>query len=147
MLKAGIVGLPNVGKSTLFNAVTRTRKAVAANYPFCTIDPNVGIVTVPDARLAVPPERRVALPQCAVPSSAPLDTRGATQQIPSVPFEIEKHRNLPIRFPARGGHEGHTGRDQPVMLALELVDAKEEADTSGELVPDDRGLLVAIRAR
>jgi GTP-binding protein YchF len=51
MLKAGIVGLPNVGKSTLFNAVTRTRKAVAANYPFCTIDPNMGIVTVPDARL------------------------------------------------------------------------------------------------
>jgi GTP-binding protein YchF len=53
MLKAGIVGLPNVGKSTLFNAVTRTRKAEAANYPFCTIDPNVGIVTVPDARLYV----------------------------------------------------------------------------------------------
>ena len=52
-LKAGIVGLPNVGKSTLFNAVTRTRKAQAANYPFCTIDPNVGIVTVPDDRLAV----------------------------------------------------------------------------------------------
>ena len=53
MLKAGIVGLPNVGKSTLFNAVTRTRKAEAANYPFCTIDPNVGIVSVPDPRLAV----------------------------------------------------------------------------------------------
>jgi len=51
MLRAGIVGLPNVGKSTLFNAVTRTRKAEAANYPFCTIDPNLGIVTVPDARL------------------------------------------------------------------------------------------------
>jgi len=53
MLKAGIVGLPNVGKSTLFNAVTRTRKAEAANYPFCTIDPNIGIVTVPDERLFV----------------------------------------------------------------------------------------------
>ena len=51
MLRAGIVGLPNVGKSTLFNAVTRSRKAEAANYPFCTINPNVGIVTVPDARL------------------------------------------------------------------------------------------------
>ncbi len=51
MLRAGIVGLPNVGKSTLFNAVTRTRNAEAANYPFCTIDPNVGIVTVPDPRL------------------------------------------------------------------------------------------------
>jgi GTP-binding protein YchF len=53
MLRAGIVGLPNVGKSTLFNAVTRTRKAEAANYPFCTIDPNIGIVTVPDARLEI----------------------------------------------------------------------------------------------
>jgi ribosome-binding ATPase YchF (GTP1/OBG family) len=52
MLSAGIVGLPNVGKSTLFNAVTRTQKAQAANYPFCTIDPNVGVVTVPDPRLA-----------------------------------------------------------------------------------------------
>ena len=51
MLRAGIVGLPNVGKSTLFNAVTRTRKAQAANYPFCTIEPNNGIVTVPDERL------------------------------------------------------------------------------------------------
>ena len=53
MLKAGIVGLPNVGKSTLFNALTRSRKAAAENYPFCTIDPNVGVVTVPDARLYV----------------------------------------------------------------------------------------------
>jgi ribosome-binding ATPase len=51
MLRAGIVGLPNVGKSTLFNAVTRTRKAEAANYPFCTIEPNQGVVSVPDARL------------------------------------------------------------------------------------------------
>lgn len=53
MLRAGIVGLPNVGKSTLFNALTHSRKAEAANYPFCTIDPNVGIVSVPDERLGV----------------------------------------------------------------------------------------------
>ena len=53
MLRAGIVGLPNVGKSTLFNAVTRTRKAEAANYPFCTIEPNQGVVVVPDERLEV----------------------------------------------------------------------------------------------
>ncbi|MEZ5278156.1 MAG: redox-regulated ATPase YchF [Opitutaceae bacterium] len=51
MLRAGIVGLPNVGKSTLFNALTRSRKAEAANYPFCTIEPNVGVVQVPDNRL------------------------------------------------------------------------------------------------
>ncbi|NBV38731.1 MAG: redox-regulated ATPase YchF [Verrucomicrobia bacterium] len=51
MLQVGIVGLPNVGKSTLFNALTRSRKAEAANYPFCTIEPNVGVVEVPDARL------------------------------------------------------------------------------------------------
>jgi GTP-binding protein YchF len=52
MLRAGIVGLPNVGKSTLFNALTRSRKAEAANFPFCTIEPNVGMVIVPDVRLA-----------------------------------------------------------------------------------------------
>lgn len=49
-LTAGIVGLPNVGKSTLFNAITKAG-ALAANYPFATIDPNVGIVEVPDSRL------------------------------------------------------------------------------------------------
>lgn len=50
-LQIGIVGLPNVGKSTLFNALTRTKGAQAANYPFCTIEPNIGIVEVPDKRL------------------------------------------------------------------------------------------------
>lgn len=51
MLRTGIVGLPNVGKSTLFNALTCARNAQSANYPFCTIEPNVGVVTVPDERL------------------------------------------------------------------------------------------------
>ena len=53
-LRCGIVGLPNVGKSTLFNALTRAA-VPAANYPFCTIEPNVGVVPVPDPRL-----RRIA---------------------------------------------------------------------------------------
>ena len=51
-MKLGIVGLPNVGKSTLFNAITNAG-AASANYPFCTIEPNVGMVTVPDKRLDV----------------------------------------------------------------------------------------------
>ncbi len=53
MLRAGIVGLPNVGKSTLFNALVANAKAEAANFPFCTIEPNVGVVSVPDERLQV----------------------------------------------------------------------------------------------
>ena len=51
-LQCGIVGLPNVGKSTLFSALSNA-KAEAANYPFCTIEPNVGVITVPDERLKV----------------------------------------------------------------------------------------------
>lgn len=53
MLRAGIVGLPNVGKSTMFNALVANAKADAANFPFCTIEPNVGVVSVPDSRLDV----------------------------------------------------------------------------------------------
>ncbi len=67
MLKAGIVGLPNVGKSTLFNALTRSRKAEAANYPFCTIDPNVGVVVVPDERAYV--LQKIAKTNVVVPAA------------------------------------------------------------------------------
>lgn len=66
-LKAGIVGLPNVGKSTLFNAVVENGKAQAANFPFCTIEPNVGIVAVPDSRLHVLSD--LCKSQRAVPAS------------------------------------------------------------------------------
>jgi len=67
MLQAGIVGLPNVGKSTLFNALTRTRKAESANYPFCTIDPNVGVVQVPDSRLE--PLREISKTHKVIPAA------------------------------------------------------------------------------
>ena len=65
-LKAGIVGLPNVGKSTLFNAITK-KNILAANYPFATIDPNVGVVVVPDKRLEVLEE--MVTPENVVPTS------------------------------------------------------------------------------
>ena len=69
-MEAGIVGLPNVGKSTLFNALTSSKQAQSANYPFCTIEPNEGVVSVPDARL----ERITKLipPQKVVPAAIKL---------------------------------------------------------------------------
>ena len=67
MLQAGIVGLPNVGKSTLFNALTKSRKADAQNYPFCTIDPNVGVVQVPDDRLE--PLSKIVKTQRIIPAA------------------------------------------------------------------------------
>src|SRR5436190_11582321 len=65
-LQCGIVGLPNVGKSTLFNALS-SAKAQAANFPFCTIDPNIGVVTVPDKRLNTLEE--MVKPQRVVPTT------------------------------------------------------------------------------
>jgi ribosome-binding ATPase len=67
MLKAGIIGLPNVGKSTLFNAITRTHKAPAENYPFCTIEPNLGVVSVPDPRL--PQLAKIAKVSAQIPTT------------------------------------------------------------------------------
>ncbi len=78
MLKTGIIGLPNVGKSTLFNALAKTRKAEAANYPFCTIDPNIGVVTVPDERLE--PLAKIAKTQTIIPASIEfVDIAGLVQ--------------------------------------------------------------------
>jgi ribosome-binding ATPase len=75
MLRAGIVGLPNVGKSTLFNALTAQSSALAANYPFATIEPNVGVVSVPDERLA--PLARLVKTEKIVPATVEfLDIAG-----------------------------------------------------------------------
>lgn len=68
-LQAGIVGLPNVGKSTLFNALSNA-KAVAANFPFCTIEPNIGVITVPDERLIV--LKKMVNPQRVVPATVEI---------------------------------------------------------------------------
>ena len=68
-LQAGIVGLPNVGKSTLFNALS-SAKAQAANFPFCTIEPNVGVITVPDERLIA--LEKLVKPQRVVPTTVEI---------------------------------------------------------------------------
>ena len=68
-LKCGIVGLPNVGKSTLFNCLSNA-KAQAANFPFCTIEPNIGVITVPDERLEV--LEKLVHPERVVPTTVDI---------------------------------------------------------------------------
>jgi ribosome-binding ATPase YchF (GTP1/OBG family) len=68
-LQCGIVGLPNVGKSTLFNCLSNA-KAQAANFPFCTIEPNVGVITVPDERLSV--LEKLVKPERVVPTTVEI---------------------------------------------------------------------------
>jgi GTPase SAR1 family protein len=124
MLQAGIVGLPNVGKSTLFNALTAQEAALAANYPFATIEPNVGVVAVPDERLAVLEKLNKA--QRVVPATVEfldLDARGIhvaeylTELPPRAVLEDRLHRA--IGRPALGSRllltaprsEAREGRD------------------------------------
>ena len=78
-LKTGIVGMPNVGKSTLFNALMEEAQAQAANFPFCTIEPNVGVVAVPDKKLAVLGEMNLS----EVGTSSPTPTLTLTLTLAS----------------------------------------------------------------
>ena len=121
MLRAGIVGLPNVGKSTLFNALTRTRKAEAANYPFCTIEPNVGVVTVPDARLA------------------PLARIFKTTRLVPTTIEILDIAGL-VRGASRGEGLGnkflqHIREVDAIVEVVRCFESRDVAHVAGELDP------------
>ncbi len=129
--KCGIVGLPNVGKSTLFNALTRTAAAQAANFPFCTIEPNVGEVAVPDPRLMQLAE--IAQVEAGHPDAADLrrhrgprprrlQGRGARQPVPGQHPRGRRHRSRAAllrerrhhacRGPGRPGRRRRDGRDR-----------------------------------
>ena len=81
-MRAGIVGLPNVGKSTLFNALTSSKTAQAANYPFCTIEPNEGVVSVPDDRLA-PDQTSTSSPRSWYPPPSGSSILPASSKAPA----------------------------------------------------------------
>ena len=112
-LKIGIVGMPKVGKSTLFNALTRTRAAAAANYPFCTIDPNIGIVEVPDSRLRVLAE--LSKPEKIIPAIVEfVDIAG-----------LVAGANIPMILPSRT--DSPLTKLHSIALACFLKDAKVPA--------------------
>ena len=119
--KCGIVGLPNVGKSTLFNALTQTAAAQAANYPFCTIEPNIGDVGVPDPRLGE------AIHAVVVPKTNAVLTpeglrRWASRRIEryKVPDAIYLRDALPL------GSTGKVRRAGVAELALAIAKAKQQ---------------------
>jgi ribosome-binding ATPase len=102
--RMGIVGLPNVGKSTLFNALTRTAAAQAANFPFCTIEPNVGEVAVPDDRLeklaAIAGSKQIIPTRMTFVDIAGL-VRGAGQPVSGQYPRMRCHRPCPALLRGR----------------------------------------------
>jgi len=120
-LKVGIVGLPNVGKSTLFNALTQTAKAEVANYPFCTIEPNVGVVEVPDERPRIIAQRE-----------------GAARVVPAV-MEFVDIAGL-VKNASKGeglGNQflGHIQKVDAIALVLRCFEDEEVAHVEGTVDP------------
>jgi GTP-binding protein YchF len=134
-LKVGIVGLPNVGKSTLFNALLKRQQALAANYPFATIEPNVGVVPVPDARLA-----KLA----AVVRSQ----ESGVSEIPLVPATVEF---VDIAGIVEGAHEGEglgnkfLSHIRETDLIAQVVRDFEDPDvvTTGKGLMDDYQTVIS----
>src|SRR5436305_14938072 len=121
--KCGIVGLPNVGKSTLFNALTQTAAAQAANYPFCTIEPNIGEVAVPDARL----ERLAAIAQ----SKHIIPTRLAFVDIAGLVRGASKREGLGNQFLA------NIRECDAIAHAVRCFEDKDVAHIQGKITPID----------
>ena len=142
-MKCGIVGLPNVGKSTLFNALTKAGIA-AENYPFCTIEPNVGIVEVPDPRLDAHRRHRAAAESGAGdrrvrrhrrPGGRRVEGRGPGQQVPRQHPRDRRHRarRALLRGPERGarrrqGRPGVGHRDHQYRARARRPRRGREAD-------------------
>ena len=94
-LTAGIVGLPNVGKSTLFNALTATKNAQSANYPFCTIEPNIGVVEVPDERLPI--LAKLCKTENIIPTAIEfVDIAGLVKALNKVDFPTFGNPTIPV---------------------------------------------------
>ena len=129
-LQCGIVGLPNVGKSTLFNALS-SAKAEAANFPFCTIEPNVGVVSVPDERLQVledlPPGSQSGLR--AIGLRARLPTRSAFTQRLSLLDDVYRVSGSPEH--ARTENERMTAADE---TAIEITHMQLDATALMSLI-------------
>ena len=116
--KCGIVGLPNVGKSTLFNALTNSNKAQAENFPFCTIDPNIGIVAVPDERLDKLAEISISKKKINTNTlNNILDQLNKIEEIDYMNIDVEGHEMSIL-------NSFDIDKYKPFVLSVELIDFK-----------------------